>query len=272
LEARAIDVVVLAGERPGGNALAQALGLPSALLAEVAGKAVIRWTFDALFAANHARLMLVGPQSHLLKQHEVFAQLADDPRVQWLEPQDGPAASAVHGIERLAAYPILLTAADHALLQGRWVDDFVKRSLQTAQTTNADIVIGLVPYASVAQEFPKSKRTLLRFVDGPFCGSNLFLVATPQGLRAVRFWRSLERLRKSPWRMASALGWRLCIRYLLRRLSLEDAMAALSDAAGCRVQVCKLTEPRLAVDVDSLADYELASSLLGAATSPHTLS
>ena len=61
-----VDVVVLAGERPGGNALAQALALPSALLAKVAGRAVIEWTFAALFASNHARLVVVGPAAELV--------------------------------------------------------------------------------------------------------------------------------------------------------------------------------------------------------------
>ena len=259
-------MVVLAGERPGGNALAQSLGLPSALLADIAGKPVIRWTFDALFSAKHARLLVVGPAAELREQHPQFTELTDDPRVQWHAPQEGPAASAAFGIERLDRFPLLLTAADHALLQGQWVDDFVARALQIAQVKGADIVIGLVPYARVRDQFPNSKRTLLRFTEGSYCGSNLFLVAGPQGMHGIRFWRSLEQLRKSPWRMARTLGWKLCLRYLLGRLSLAGAMQALSTAANCQVQVCELDEPKLAIDVDSLADYELAKQLLSNAT------
>lgn len=261
-----IDIVVLAGERPGGNALAQALSLPSALLAPVAGKTVIQWTFDALFAANHARLALVGPTAALVEQHQAFASLASDPRVQWLEPQAGPAASAVHGIERLDRFPILLTAADHALLQGVWVDQFVDQAKQVADATQADIVIGLVAYNKVRAAFPGSKRTLLRFSNASFCGSNLFFIAGPRGVNGIRYWRKLEQLRKSPWRIASAIGVGLCVRYLLGRLSSEQAMVALSEAAGCKVRVCELTEPRLAVDVDSQADFQLANRLLSQET------
>ena len=257
--------MVLAGERPGGNALARALGLPSALLADIADKAVIRWTFDALFSAKHARIMVVGPDASLRQKHPEFAELTADPRVQWQAPQAGPAASAEYGIERMGRFPLLLTAADHALLQGQWVDEFVARSLEIAESKAADIVLGLVPYSCVREKFPASKRTLLRFAEGAYCGSNQFLVATPQGVQGIRFWRSLEQLRKSPWRMARAIGWKLCLRYLLRRLSLVDAMQALSTAGNCRVQVCELDEPRLAIDVDSVADYELAQQILSAA-------
>ena len=50
--------------------------------------------------------------------------------------------------------------------------------------------------------------------------------------------------------------------YLLRRLSLEDALAGLSKAAGCRIGHVKVGFARAAVDVDSVADQKLAEKIL----------
>ena len=76
----------------------------------------------------------------------------------WLEPADGPSASALRASAALGRYPALLTAADHALLDAGIVDRFCA----AARATRADFVVGLVPHALVKARFPASKRTVLR--------------------------------------------------------------------------------------------------------------
>ncbi|MEO0973123.1 MAG: hypothetical protein AAFX85_08500, partial [Pseudomonadota bacterium] len=61
--------VVLAGEREGGNALARAHGVASALLLDLAGRPLIDWSLTAVTQSAVERTVLVGP-SETLADHE----------------------------------------------------------------------------------------------------------------------------------------------------------------------------------------------------------
>lgn len=260
-----LSFVLLAGERPGGSALAQAAGVAAGVLVDVAGQTAIGRVFATLRA--HPRLrggLLCGPAEAVVQgSAELRALLAGDD-VRWLAPGDGPGASALRALDALGSYPALLTTGDHALLHRDILDQFLDRALAHA----ADIVVGLVPYATVQAAFPESRRTVLRFADGGYCGSNLFLVRTPEGRRAIEFWRRVEALRKRPWKIASQLGVFTLLRYLSGRLRLDQALAVLGGKAGCRAGWVPLDSARAAVDVDSIADLELASRLLRDDRSP----
>lgn len=258
-----LPVIVLAGERPGGNALARSHQRTSALCVSLAGRPVLDWTLEALSRSHCQPLHLVGPRAEVLAENAEFAPWVARADVTWHAPASGPAASAGAVAAAVAQFPALLTAADHALLQPHWVDDFCVRAARQAADIGADVVIGLVPHALVAARFPGSRRTVLRFADGAMCGSNLFYLATPQALAALRFWQRLEALRKSPLKMAGVLGFGVALRYLCRRLTLAALLTLLSQRSGCRVSAVALDEPCLAVDVDSEADLALAAELLG---------
>lgn len=260
-----LTAVVLAGERPGGNALARARNSTSSLTLDLNGRAVIDWTLAAVAASCVSRILLVGPGTDALAHPALLPWLSRDD-LERLAPAEGPAASALLGVNAAGTYPLLLTAADHALLRPEWIDDFAARAQATANATGADLVVGLVDYARVSKRFPHSRRTLLKFSDGARCGSNLFWLAGPESRRLLDLWSEFETLRKQPWKMAWGIGLGVCLRYLVGWLSAEQAFAALSIRAGARVVCCELTEPELAVDVDSVADLELAQQVLSGRT------
>ena len=168
------------------------------------------------------------------------------------------ASSAVRAASALSQYPLLLATGDHALLEAGVVD----RSCAAAAASGADFVVGLVPYAVVRHRFPDSKRTVLRFSDSAWCGSNLFVLRTHAGRHALELWQALEADRKRPWRMASRLGVGMLLKYLCGGLSLNNALATLSARAGCRIAHVVVDNARAAVDVDSSADLALAEEVL----------
>jgi hypothetical protein len=253
-----MPAVVLAGERPGGNLLARAHGLAAGVLVPVAGRACIARVIDTLRASGVAGGLIVGPTPAIAQSDPVLAALLAPGDFTWLAPADGPSASALAGVAALERYPVLLTAGDHALL----TPAMVARFCALARATPADFVVGLVPHALVRSAFPESRRTVLRFRDGAFCGSNLFLLQRPAARAALTYWRRLEAERKRPWRMARHLGAGCLVRYLAGRLTLADALARLSDLAGCRIGHVCVEDARAAVDVDSDADLRLAERLL----------
>ena len=224
--------------------------------------------------------IICGPAAEALTGNKALQDLLLQPGFEWLSPASGPAASALSALAKLDHYPALLTAGDHALLTGEIVDDFCAQALavgahqaagKSSESADGDVpgydlVIGFVPYALVKAAWPQSRRTVLKFSNGQFCGSNLFAIMNPQGRRALDFWRQAEADRKQPWRIARRFGLLALLLYLLRRLSLEKALSGLSAASGCRIGHVKVGFARAAVDVDSIEDQQLAEKILSGTT------
>ncbi|MDH3787307.1 MAG: nucleotidyltransferase family protein [Xanthomonadales bacterium] len=251
--------VVLAGERPGGSAFSRELGLSASVLVDVAGKSSLRRVIETLESSGSVSDgVLCGPDHTVCETEPEISDILAESSFQWLAPETGPSASALAGMEKLNQFPVLLTAGDHALLTPAIVDDFCTRAAEL----DADVVFGLAPYPRVREAFPESKRTVLRFTDGSYCGTNLFAILTPQGKAGPAFWRSLEADRKRPWKMARKIGPGLILKFFFRRLTLDSVLESLSRAMGCKVGCVVIENPRVAVDVDSVADRDLAVRIL----------
>jgi molybdopterin-guanine dinucleotide biosynthesis protein A len=251
--------VVLAGERPGGSAISRELGLAASVLVDVAGKSALARVIEALETSEMVEGgLLCGPAEEIYINNKEIQQILNVSSFQWTAPESGPSASALATLEQLDRFPVLLTAGDHALLSPGLVDFFCRE----AAKMDVDAVIGLAPYAVVHAAYPQSKRTVLKFSDGRYCGTNLFAILNREGKAGPAFWQELEAQRKRPWRMARHLGAGLLLRYLCGRLSLEKALQSLSRAMGCRIGYVRIEEARAAVDVDSVADRDLAEKIL----------
>ena len=251
--------VVLAGERPGGSAISRELGLAASVLVDVAGKPALARVIDALEASEMVEGgLLCGPAAEIYQDNEDFRQILSGSSFQWTAPASGPSASALAALEEIDRFPVLVTAGDHALLSPGLVDFFCREAMKI----DVDVVFGLVPYAIVHAAYPESKRTVLKFSDGRYCGANLFAILNQEGKAGPAFWQEMEALRKRPWRMVRQLGMGMLLRYLFGRLSLGMALESLSRAMGCRIGYVRIETARAAVDVDSVADRQLAEKIL----------
>jgi len=269
--------VILAGERPGGSPISHAFNVPASVMVPVAGQPSLVRVMQAIEASERASGGIIcGPAADVVSGSEELQSILKQPGFEWLAPAAGPAASALTALEKLDHFPALLTAGDHALLTGEIVDDFCNLAISPASAdgldqtgspdldgkVDYDLVIGFVPYSLVKAAWPESRRTVLKFSNGQFCGSNLFAIMTPEGRKALEFWRQAEADRKHPWRIARRFGFMALLLYLFRRLSLEDTLGGLSEAAGCRISHVKVEFARAAVDVDSVEDQKLAEKIL----------
>ncbi|MBT8048559.1 MAG: NTP transferase domain-containing protein [Xanthomonadales bacterium] len=253
------SAVVLAGERPGGSDFARQLGLAASVLVDVAGKSALQRVLDALdSSASVNGGLLCGPEESVFRKTPEIQEILIASSFEWMPPATGPSASALAGVEQLNHFPVLLTAGDHALLTPALIDQFCAG----ASELGVDIALGLVPYEVVRAAFPESKRTVLKFRDGHYCGSNLFAIMNSRGKAGPAFWTKLESDRKKPWRMVRHAGVGLLVQYLLGRLTLDKALDTLSRAMGCSIGYALLDNPRAAVDVDSAADRDLAVKIL----------
>ncbi len=254
-----MKAVVLAGTRAGEPPDGGRNDRRPTPLTPVAGVPSLVRALDAL---RHAKAvdggLLAGPEQRHGQHDGTVADLLATGDFEWIAPAPGPAESVLKAIERLEAWPILLTTGDHALLTAQTIDGFCA----AAGAQDADLTVGLAPHCLVAQRFPRLKRTRLRFAGGAYCGTNLFYLHNPKAARAVVFWVGVQADRKQPWRIVRRLGWRTLAAYACGRLSLDGALAALSRLTDCTLSWVDVRDPHAAIDVDSAADLEIAERIL----------
>ena len=264
--------VVLAGRRPGPDPLAEAAGAAHRALLDIEGEPMVLRVVRRLLARPGLDRVVVNiDRPDLLEALPGWSELAGDGRARILTSTPSPSQSVLESLDAadLDAGPVLVTTADHALLDDAMLDAFFAR----AGGTDADLQLALVPSASIRARFPEAKRTYLRFRDEAYSGANLFLFRTPIARHAARFWQRVEHERKHPWRLARAFGLTNLLLFATRRLDLEQAMVRASQVVGARVDAIALDIAEAAVDVDKIEDLELVRAILGArqtAASPST--
>ncbi|MBA3756751.1 MAG: NTP transferase domain-containing protein [Nitrosomonas sp.] len=252
--------VVLAADRTAKDPITQHTGAACKAFAPVDGVPMVIRVLDALTASDLiSTIILCGPPEALHKHCPELKQRIASGEVIWLPNLNSPSRSAESGLNHVPSdTPVLLTTADHALLTPRIVQNFLRDSL----STQCDATVGVVRQQDIAAAFPGSKRTVIRLRDGGFCGSNLFTF-NPQGRALVGFWRQAEELRKRPWRLISqVLGFRMVFSYLFGFMTLQQALEAVSEKSGVKIQAIRLDDPRAGIDVDKIEDLVLAESIL----------
>jgi 2-phospho-L-lactate guanylyltransferase (CobY/MobA/RfbA family) len=243
--------LVLAGERPGAPD-------PAAVYAAVAHKALIEVQGRPLLARVVGALRQAGAERIAVStsKAEVIA-LAKSLDVDVIPASASPSLSVAQGVAALR-FPVLVTTADHALLQAEWVRQFLD-----AAPLDVDIAALMGAQAVVAAAAPQTQRTYLRFADGRYSACNLFLLRTPEALKAIGLWRRVEAERKTPWRIAARLGVGTLLAYALGMLTLDGAVARLGRRAGVRAAVVRTPFGLAAVDVDKAADLDLVRRIVG---------
>jgi len=180
--------------------------------------------------------------------------------VELMKSTESPSRSVLESLEwaDLEAGPVLVTTADHALLDDAMLDAF----LEDSQRSEADLTLALVPRATIVARFPEAKRTYLHFRGESYSGANLFLFRNPKATLAATFWRRVESQRKQPWRIARAFGYGSLLLFLTRRLDLNAGFKRVSRVIGAKVEAITLKIAEAAVDVDKIEDLELVQRIL----------
>jgi hypothetical protein len=203
-------------------------------------------------------IALCGPPEPIVNQTLDLADLIAAGNVKWYPNKATPSTSAYHVLQQLPQeIPVLLTTADHALLNARIVDHFCSH----ARNTGYDVVAGIARHEVVAAAYPQTNRTATRLADGAYCGCNLFAFLTPRARLAADFWRRVESQRKNPLRVIQILGWAALLRFVMGRLTLMEALDRLSHRLGFKAGAVIMPFAEAAVDVDSASDLALVKQI-----------
>ena len=244
--------LLLAGSRPGGDPFAEGHGVTAKALIPVAGEPMIARPVRALLGNDKIDRVRVLAQDGA----SLAPALPIDARLT-IEPSGATIAATLEAIlaDPATVYPLLVTTADHALLDGAMIDDFCTRA------AGAEVAIGLVEQRALMAQLPQTKRTWIGFRDGAYSGANLFALGSPKAARAVGLWRGVEQDRKKGWKLLTALGLPGLLG-LMRLRTLDQTLAAMGRKLGLTLRAVQMTNPLAAVDVDKPADLVLVEAIL----------
>jgi molybdopterin-guanine dinucleotide biosynthesis protein A len=247
-----LTALVLAGSRSGGDPLADYAGVTHKALIQIGGRTMLERVLTALVAVPEVSRIVVA-----IERPEILGMLPPFPKpIDTLPAREGPSASVAAALEAVGT-PLLVTTADHALLQSAWVQEFLSHD-----AGDTDALVALARSEAVLAAAPATARTWLRFADGAYSGCNLFLLRRPAAAGIVRLWQLMEAERKRPLSLLKRLGFSYALRYRLGLLRLDQALARLGSLSGTCLRAVVLTDGRAAIDVDKPQDLDLVRSLV----------
>ncbi|WP_109354877.1 NTP transferase domain-containing protein [Sphingorhabdus sp. EL138] len=254
------DAIILAGSRPGGDAMADNRGIAVKALIPVAGKAMLAHVTAALL-----RHRAIG-NIHLLAQdftpfwdNDDTRHLASDDRV----VAQTSAATIATSIDALlggeeARYPMLITTADNVLLSDAMVDDFLGHAV------SSDIAIAVVEKDVLLRRYPASKRTWLKLRGGHYSGANLFYFGSPKARQILRYWAEVEQDRKKGWKILTIFGPWLLFLAVTRMLTVDQLAARVGKKLGLTIRIVKMAQAEACIDVDKDSDLEMVEQIIAA--------
>ncbi|MCY7280429.1 MAG: NTP transferase domain-containing protein [Sphingomonas bacterium] len=245
--------LLLAGSRPGVDPFAEAHGVKAKALIPVAGEPMILRPVRALLENDRINQVRILAQDAAL----LDPLLPVDPRLT-IERSGATIAATIEAIiaDPATCWPLLVTTADHALLDNAMIDDFCSRA------EDADVAIGLVERRALMARLPQTKRTWIGFRGGAYSGANLFALGSPKATRAVALWREVEQDRKKGWKLLVALGLPGLLG-LARLRTLDQVLDAMGQRLGLSIRAVELANPMAAVDVDKPSDLALVEAIIG---------
>jgi GTP:adenosylcobinamide-phosphate guanylyltransferase len=253
----AVHALVLAGARASGDPLCLAYGVESKALIDIVGEPMLARVLRAL---TQSGLLSGAPIVTGLTQAALQKARGQTDVVLAPAAVGGPAASVLGALKGGAQLPLLVTTCDHALLTPEMIRHFVGQAI----SGGADLSIGFATKETIQARYPETRRTYLPFGGAPLSGCNLFLIASPEALKVIRFWRQAEQDRKKPWKVALRFGPLTALRLLIGKPSAARAFAILSGRFGVRIAPILMPFADAAVDVDTEADLALVRRVLAA--------
>jgi molybdopterin-guanine dinucleotide biosynthesis protein A len=246
------NVVILAGQRPGGDVLARHFGEEWKALVQIDGEPMLTRVVRSVCALGNIETPIVLAQDSAALT--VAAQAGG--RVEMHQSGNGISTSILALADQADIWPALITTADHPLLTPEMLSYFLKNA------SGCDVAVGMVERGALLSAYPDNKRTWLKFRDGHWSGANLFALNSERARRALSLWAEAEQDRKKVWKLFLHFGPWLAVRALTRTIGLAEALMKAGDRLGISVRLVSLPFAEAAIDVDKPSDHALATDIL----------
>jgi GTP:adenosylcobinamide-phosphate guanylyltransferase len=253
--------IILAGQRPGKDRLAEAFGEDWKALVEIGGEAMVTRVVRAVGATAGISKSVV-----LVQEPEALRAAVEAGGVAHILASRAGISESIRAIAGTsdAPWPVLITTADHPLLTAAMIEAFLSKS------GGCDIAIGMVERGVMLAAYPTNERTWLKFRDGHWSGANLFALNTPAAGAALNLWAEAEKDRKKVWKLFLHFGPWLAFRAITRTIGLSDALSQAGKRLGLTARVVALSDAEAAIDVDKVSDHILAEAILATRETPRS--
>lgn len=253
-----VTAILLAGARPTPDPLAVAAGVAVKSLVPVAGDPMINYPARALVAHPAIGQVVILTQApDLFAADPATAWLVDHPRIRFERSGSGIAASLLALLERTdLPMPLLMTTADHVLLDAAMLDQFV------TQARGADIAVAMVERATLIARYPHSRRTWLKFRDGWWSGANIFWFGSIKVRPVIALWQDVEQDRKKGWKILAAFGPFALLGALLRMLTLRGGITRVGRRFDLDARLVAMDQAEACIDADKPDDVTLIERIL----------
>lgn len=251
--ADSVTAILLAGSRPGRDALLEGSGVSTKALLPIRGKAMMTYPLAALQASA-----AIGDVVICAQNPDELANASTSPTGSDVGFRKS-CATIAQTIEQLLQErpgPLLVTTADHVLLTAEMVDHFA------VAAACHDLAVGMVNRRVLAQAGIESRRTWLKFRGGQWSGANLFWLQGAECIPLVRFWAEIEQDRKKGLRIISAFGPGLALAAALRVSNVHSLVKRAGRRFGIDAAVVAMPQAEACIDADKPADIVLIERLL----------
>ena len=255
-----ITALVLAGQRAGGDTVANAEQVACKAFADIDGTPMAERVIITLQNTAGIDDILICLDDHIETpaQSPQLHRWIENGAVKRIDPEGRPSTSVLKTLDALPPDRIMLvTTGDHPLL----TDDMLSRTITAFMASDADACAAVVSADAVERAYPQTKRTRLTFKDGNYKGCNIFLLRGHKARGVPLFWQTLDADRKKPWKLALRLGPVAILQYLCGQLTLDKAIDKIGRKTGTKLMTAELDDPHAGIDVDKPEDLRLVRSI-----------
>ena len=247
-----MDAIVTAGGIPSPeDPLYSFLKGDAKALVDVAGKPMVQWILDALGGAKRVdNVILVGLSAK--------NQLTCAKPLYFIPNQGRMLSNIVAGVNKSLELDkrnkyVLIVSSDIPAIKPEMVDWLV----DTCMETKDDLYYGVCSRELMETRFPDSKRTYTHLKGMDVCGSDINVSHVRMATEHLDMWEELIGNRKSPLKQASIIGFGTLFSLFMRQLTLEDAVARVSNRIGIRARAIIWPYAEPCMDVDKPHQLEL---------------
>lgn len=252
------NVLVLAASRGPDDPMAARFGVSHKCLIEVGGKAMLARVIETLRGHDRTGKIMVSIEDFSVVEQALDGEINE---VAFCRSATSAPASVIAGLDQLGGdKPVLVTTADHALLD----DDMVSHFISACEKSDCDLCVGLATADVILTAYPDAKRTFLPLGPDRVSGCNLFAVKSPAARQVIEFWKQVEQNRKKPLKLIGSFGFKALASYFTGRLNLKTAFELASQRTGVKIRPVLMPQANAAIDVDKPEDKMLVEEILSA--------
>jgi len=247
-----MNAIITAGgiPKPEDPLFAYTQGNSKALL-DIAGKPMAQWVLDALQKSPKIHnIVVIG-----LNERD---GLNASEKVVFLPNQGKMLANIVAGFKKIkemdpSSERIIIASSDIPGI----TTEMVEWLINEVEKDPSDIHYGVIKKEVMEKRYPDSRRTWSALKDMEVCGADISVANYRMATEHLNTWEELIGSRKSPFRQAATIGFMTLILFVMKKLTLEDAVRRVSESLKIKGKAIVWPWAEAGMDVDKPHQLEI---------------